>query len=71
MNLELSILTKYTDFSLFGPETEVHRSSEVPERTEINIKATRDIESTSKGDQNHLKYVLCTLIVHFDQIYWF
>ena len=61
MDLEYSILTKYTDFSLFGPETEVHRSSEVPECTEMDRKATMDIESTSKVDQNHLKYILWTL----------
>ena len=51
MDLEPSILIKYTDFSLFGPKMKVHRSSEVPEYTYIKIKATRDIESTSKVDQ--------------------
>ena len=49
----------------------VHRSNEVPEYTYINKKAIRDIESTSKVDQNHLKYILGTLAVHFYQIYWF
>ena len=65
MDLEPSILTKYTDFSLFWlpvlaifrPEMKVHMSSEVPECTEINKNTKRDIESTSKLDHNHLKYI--------------
>ena len=58
MDLEKLILAKYTDFSLFlGPEMKVHRSSEVPECTEINKKAIRNIKSTSKVDQNYLKYI--------------
>ena len=71
MNLELSILTKCTDFDFLGPEMKVHGSTEVPERTEIDMKATKDIESTSKVDKNHLKYILGTLANHFDQICWF
>ena len=57
MDLESSVLIKYTDFSLFWPKMKVHRSSEVPECTEINKKAKRDIELTSKVDHNHLKYI--------------
>ena len=65
MDLELSILTKYTDFRLLGPEMKVHGSTEVPGHTEINMKAKSDIKSTSKVDQNHLKYILGTLAIHF------
>ena len=42
------------------PKMKVHRSSEVREHTYIKIKGTRDIESTSKVDQNYLKYISCT-----------
>ena len=55
-------------FDFFGPKMKIHGSSEVSKRTEINMKATRDIEWTSKMDQNHLKYILGTLDIHFDQI---
>ena len=42
----MSFWTKNPDFSHFGPETKVHRSSEVLEFTETNKKATSDIQST-------------------------
>ena len=65
MDLEPSVLAKYTDFSLFGPKMKVPMSSEVPEYTYINIKATMDIESTGKVDQNQLKYISWTLGCRF------
>ena len=61
MDRGLLILTKYTDFSLFVPKMKVHRSNEVPEYTEINRKAARDIEFTSKMDPSRLKYILVTM----------
>ena len=53
-----------------GPETKVHRSSEVPECTDLNEKATKDIESTCKMDHNHLRaisrtFVLLTVILAY------
>jgi hypothetical protein len=51
-----------------GPEMKSHRPSEVPECNEIIKKAARGIEFTSKVDQNHLKYILGTLAVHFGQV---
>ena len=48
MDLQRSVLSKYTDLGHFGSKTKVHMSSEVHECTDINIKATKDIESTNK-----------------------
>ena len=61
MDLERSVLSKATDFGHFGTKMKVHMSSEVHESTEINKKATRDIESTNKVNHNHLKYIPWTL----------
>ena len=36
----------------------VHGSAEVKERTVINMEVKNDVESASKIDQNHLKYIL-------------
>ena len=64
MDLNSSILTQiYWSYSaIFGPEIKVQlRSSEVLKYSEINKKATGDIQSTSKLDQNHFKCKLWTL----------
>ena len=66
MDHEPSSLTKCNAFQPFlGPEIKVHRSSDVPECTEINKKATRDIASTSRLDPNHFKCILWTLSLLF------
>ena len=57
VDLELSVLTKPTDLAIFGSEMKVCMSGEVPECTEIDRKATRGIEETTKVDQNYLKYI--------------
>ena len=44
-------------FAIFGSEIKVRMSSEVPECTKIDKKATRDIESTTKVHQNYSKYI--------------
>ena len=68
MDVKLSFLTTKLILDFFGPEMKVHSSSETPEFNEINKKATRDIELTSKQDQNHLtNRLLCTLSRHFEQ----
>ena len=62
MDIEPLILTKYNDFlAILGPETKVYMYSDVPKCTEINRKATRDIEFTNRMDPNHLKFILWTL----------
>ena len=47
------------------PKIKVHRSSEVLGCTETNRKAKTDMESTSKMDQNHSKYISRTLSHRF------
>ena len=59
------VLTNYTDFSHFGPKVKVHRSIEVPGCIEININAIRDVQSTSKRDENHLRHKTWTLSRQF------
>ena len=48
-------------FYIFGPEIKVHRSIEVPGYTEINRRATRDIQSTSSRDKNIFKLKIMDL----------
>ena len=54
--------------AIFGSEMKVRMYSEVPERTEIDKKATRDIEGTTKVYQNYLKYISWILGCWFYQI---
>ena len=49
----------------------VHMCSEVLRCTERSRKATRDIQSTTKVDQNYLNTSYGPWAVDIDQIYWF
>ena len=46
-------LPKILILAIFGPKIKVLGSTEVPGFSEINRKATNDIHSTNKVDQNH------------------
>ena len=48
-------------FYIFGSEIKVHRSVEVPGYTEITMRATRDIQSTSSRDKNIFKLQIMDL----------
>ena len=59
LNFEQTIL------NIFGPAMKVHRSIEVSECIEINRNAMRDVQSTSKKDENHLRHKKWTLSRQF------
>ena len=46
-------LSKIIILAILGPRIKVLGSTEVPGSSEINGKATSDIHSTNKVDQNH------------------
>ena len=48
-------------FYIFGSKIKVHRSIEVPGYTEINRRATRDIQSTNSRDKNIFKLQIMDL----------
>ena len=57
VNIEPSFFTKILISAVFEDEIKIHVSNEVTGASKIKGKTTRDIQSTSKMDQNRLKYI--------------
>ena len=53
--MELSFYSKVLIFVIFGSEMKVQTAIKSPECIGIKIKATRDMQSANKVDQNHLE----------------